>query len=56
MPTFKYTGEEARYYPQLGLEATTGTVAELDECPADGRWESAPGTSIAQVPTTTDDE
>ena len=41
MPAFTYTGDDARYYPALGLEAVPGLVVELDEAPDDGRWEPA---------------
>lgn len=44
MPEYRYTGEDARYYPTLGIEAVPDggkdgpTVADLDEAP-DGQWE-----------------
>lgn len=53
MPAFTYTGDDARYYPTLGLEATPGLVAELDAMPTDGRWVlaavPAPAPDVAPV-------
>lgn len=42
MSSFTYSGEDTRYYPSLGLEATPGVVADLADAPEDGRWEPTP--------------
>lgn len=42
MPSFTYSGDDTRYYPTLGLEATPGLVADLESDPEDGRWEATP--------------
>lgn len=55
MPSYTYTGDEERYYPQLGLTVSPGDSAELDECPTDGRW-GTPFAPPAVPPTTTTDE
>lgn len=45
MPEYRYTGADARTYPTLGIQAVPAgaeggpTVADLDQAPADGRWE-----------------
>lgn len=39
MADYTYTGEDARYYPTLGLVAAPGMLAELVEPPDDGRWQ-----------------
>jgi hypothetical protein len=36
---YTYRGDDARYYPSLGIEAVPGLSADLGENPADGRWE-----------------
>jgi len=41
VPSFTYTGDEGRYYPRLGLTPEPGQTYDLDEDPADGRWEAA---------------
>jgi hypothetical protein len=40
--SFTYSGDDTRYYPTLGLEATPGLVADLATGPEDGRWEPTP--------------
>jgi len=52
MPNFKYTAEDGRYYPSLGLEVEPGMVVERENAPAeDGRWiESGEPVSIAASP------
>jgi hypothetical protein len=55
MPSFKYTGDDARYYPTLGLEVTPGAVADLAEAPTDGRWSAADGSPVpAPAPAVSD--
>jgi hypothetical protein len=39
-----YTGDEARYYPTLAVEAEPGVEVEFghgDDVPDDGRWATA---------------
>lgn len=50
MPTFKYTGDDARYYPALGLLAKPGATAELDEAPDDGRWVASKAVTPKDAP------
>lgn len=42
MTSFTFSGDDTRYYPSLGLEATPGLVADLADDPGDGRWEPTP--------------
>lgn len=49
MPSFTYTGDDERYYPALGLRATPGSTADLDEMPADGRWAPTPKASAPKA-------
>lgn len=57
MPEYRYTGADARYYPQLGIEAVPAgepggpTVAEFDQAPKDGRWEPVPAPAKKKAPT-----
>jgi hypothetical protein len=40
VPAYQYTGDDARYYPTLGLAVEPGTVAEFDArppAPAEGK-------------------
>lgn len=39
MAAYTYRGDDARYYPSLGIEAVPGLSADLDDDPGDGRWE-----------------
>ena len=39
MPTFTYTGDDGRYYPDLGVgPLTNGQAVDLPADPDDGRW------------------
>ncbi|MEU5424029.1 hypothetical protein AB0H73_00235 [Streptomyces olivoreticuli] len=49
MPAFTYTGEDARYYPTLAVEAQPGQTTELAANPGDGRWEPAPVNYISSA-------
>lgn len=40
MPEFTYTGDDARYYPSLGVSVEPGQTVALEMAPADGRWSS----------------
>lgn len=58
MPKFKYTGEDARYFPSLTLRAEPGeTIIEADENP-NGNWftqvsdKRKPTAEVAVDPTT----
>lgn len=53
MPLFTYSGDDGRYYPDLGLTCSDGDVVELDKAPDDGRFsEAVPSQPAAPVPTT----
>lgn len=41
----RYVAEFATVYPERGLVATPGDVAEWDQLPGDGRWEPVPTTT-----------
>jgi hypothetical protein len=45
MPLCTYAGEDDRYYPSLGVNATPGLVVDLPELPDDGRWSETPGSA-----------
>lgn len=41
MPLFTYSGDDGRYYPELGLTVANGDQVELDQAPDDGRFSPA---------------
>lgn len=51
MPLFTYSGDDGRYYPELGLTCDDGQTVELDEAPDDGRFTSAGSSQLPPKPT-----
>lgn len=49
MPSFTYTGEPHRYYPDYALTPAPDETYDLDPAPTDGRWVEAKPT---KAPTT----
>lgn len=41
MPTYRYEGDEERYYSDLGVLAKPGKTYDLPDAPDDGRWAKA---------------
>jgi hypothetical protein len=56
VPDYRYTGDDARYYPSLGVDAVPAgaeggpTVAAFEEPPTDGRWEPVPAPAKKKAP------
>lgn len=48
MPLCTYVGDDSRYYPSLGVNASPGMAVEIAELPGDGRWTETP--NAAPVP------